>query len=64
VNVYDDDEQTEKTTLMSDALTDINENGAEEDAHGRHRGHLSESEVKENSSQGNPATHGRHRRAE
>jgi hypothetical protein len=44
---------------MSDALTDINENGAEEDAHGRHRGHVSEDDTQDTSGH-----HGRHRRAE
>ncbi|WP_269084814.1 hypothetical protein [Streptacidiphilus anmyonensis] len=44
---------------MSDALTDITtENAAEEDPHGRHRGHIAEDEGQE----ANP--HGRHRRAE
>ena len=46
---------------MSDAFTDITtENGAEEEAHGRHRGgHLTE---EEKTLEANP--HGRHRRAE
>ncbi|MEZ0068311.1 hypothetical protein ABIA32_004335 [Streptacidiphilus sp. MAP12-20] len=45
---------------MSDALTDINENGAEDDAtvHGRHRGHGSEEDGQDGT------THGRHRRSE
>lgn len=55
----DDTTHTENTTLMTDALTDITtENGADEEAHGRHRGHLAEEEAPE----ANP--HGRHRRAE
>jgi hypothetical protein len=45
---------------MSDALTDINDNGAEEDAHGRHRGHGSDDDAQENGHAG----HGRHRRGE
>jgi hypothetical protein len=57
----EDRANTENTTLMSDALTDITtENGAEEEAHGRHRGgHLTE---EEKTPEANP--HGRHRRAE
>ncbi|WP_269664862.1 hypothetical protein [Streptacidiphilus rugosus] len=43
---------------MSDALNDINENGTEDDAHGRHRGHVSEDEAQDGSA------HGRHRRSE
>ena len=45
---------------MSDALTDITpETAPEDDAHGRHRGHLIDDEVQETD-----AGHGRHRRAE
>lgn len=44
---------------MSDAFNDITpENGAEDDPHGRHRGHLADEETPE----ANP--HGRHRRGE
>ena len=52
---------TEKTTLMSDALTDITPEAAlEEDPHGRHRGHhLTEEET---APEADP--HGRHRKAE
>ncbi|WP_165845799.1 hypothetical protein [Streptacidiphilus pinicola] len=46
---------------MSDAFTDITpENGAEEDPHGRHRGH--QHIVEEEPAEAGP--HGRHRRAE